>query len=123
MNKREFWSGHVEACCLSDCSQASYCRQHGLSIKSFYRWKSRLKLEAQELFLDDELATKSMSGFAVAQLELCSSGVNVKAPTVVSNPALEKPSELVVSLPSGINISGVNELNAHVALALAGKLL
>ena len=41
----EFWRGHILAWRKSDLTQVAYCAQHGLSLKSFYRWH-RLEKEA-----------------------------------------------------------------------------
>ncbi len=37
----QFWREHVEAWDRSDLTQAAYCAAHGLSTKSFYRWRHR----------------------------------------------------------------------------------
>ena len=37
----QFWRRHVEAWERSDLTQAAYCAAHGLSSKSFYRWRHR----------------------------------------------------------------------------------
>ena len=40
--RRKFWEDHLGAWQESGMSQAGYCRQHGLSDKSFLYWKKRL---------------------------------------------------------------------------------
>ena len=37
----QFWRAHVEAWHRSDLMQAAYCAAHGLSTKSFYRWRHK----------------------------------------------------------------------------------
>ena len=37
----QFWRAHVEAWDRSDLTQAAYCAAHGLSTKSFYRWRHK----------------------------------------------------------------------------------
>ena len=37
----QFWRAHVEAWDRSDLTQAAYCAAHGLSAKSFYRWRHK----------------------------------------------------------------------------------
>jgi len=39
--RRKFWEDHLRAWQESGMSQAGYCRQHGLSDKSFLYWKKR----------------------------------------------------------------------------------
>jgi hypothetical protein len=40
--RRHFWENHLRAWQASGLSQAGYCREHGLSDKSFLYWKKRL---------------------------------------------------------------------------------
>lgn len=42
----EHWGGHVESWRQSGLSQVAYCKQHGLSIKSFRRWRTKLQRAA-----------------------------------------------------------------------------
>ena len=42
----EFWRQHLETWDCSDLTQKDYCATHGLSEKSFYRWRLKQK-EAQ----------------------------------------------------------------------------
>lgn len=40
MNKKvEFWSAHVAAVKQEAISASAYAKQHGLSVKSLYRWQ------------------------------------------------------------------------------------
>ena len=39
----EFWRGHLDAWHRSDLTQREYCATHGLSEKSFYRWRGKEK--------------------------------------------------------------------------------
>ena len=41
-NDLSFWKEHLSNWKTSDISQAAYCRKHGLSIKTFGRWKNKL---------------------------------------------------------------------------------
>ena len=44
MGKRrgvQFWREHVEAWDRSELTQVAYCTAHGLSTKSFYRWRHK----------------------------------------------------------------------------------
>ena len=38
-----FWRGHLDAWHRSDLTQRDYCAAHGLSEKSFYRWRTKEK--------------------------------------------------------------------------------
>ena len=39
----EFWRGHLEAWHQGDLTQDAYCASHGLSTKTFYRWRRKEK--------------------------------------------------------------------------------
>jgi len=46
MSKRrglDYWQKHLEAWDQSDLTQEAYCASHGLSVKSFYRWRRKQK--------------------------------------------------------------------------------
>ena len=46
MSKRrglDYWQKHLEAWDQSDLTQEAYCASHGLSTKSFYRWRRKQK--------------------------------------------------------------------------------
>jgi transposase len=40
--RRKFWENHLRSWQVSGLSQTGYCREHGLSNKSFVYWKKRL---------------------------------------------------------------------------------
>lgn len=40
---REFWQGHVDAVKREGMSTSAYAKQHGVSLKSLYRWQRMLK--------------------------------------------------------------------------------
>ena len=42
----DYWRSHVEDWRQSRLSQIAYCEQHGLNIKSFRRWRTRLQADA-----------------------------------------------------------------------------
>jgi len=44
----EFWRKHLEAWSHSELTQVGYCAAHGLSVKSFRRWRRRRKVEAAQ---------------------------------------------------------------------------
>ena|ERR1700674_5493332 len=39
----EYWGRHLEAWHQSDLTQDAYCAHHGLSTKTFYRWRRKEK--------------------------------------------------------------------------------
>ena len=39
---KQFWSQQIAAASVSGVSAAAYCRQQGLSYKTFLRWRARL---------------------------------------------------------------------------------
>ena len=41
--KQKYWQRHIEQWSQSELSQAAYCKEHKLKIKSFTYFKSRLK--------------------------------------------------------------------------------
>lgn len=46
MSKRQgqaYWQTHLDAWRQSERTQVAYCLSHGLSIKSFYRWRRKQK--------------------------------------------------------------------------------
>ena len=46
MSKRQghaYWQKHLDTWQQSDLTQEAYCTSHGLSIKSFYRWRRKQK--------------------------------------------------------------------------------
>jgi hypothetical protein len=42
----DFWVKHVSACAASGLRSKAYAEQHGLSLKSFYNWQSKLRVRA-----------------------------------------------------------------------------
>lgn len=47
-----YWQKHLEAWFQSELTQEAYCAEHGLSIKTFYRWRRKER---------DRLATANSS--------------------------------------------------------------
>lgn len=46
MSKRQgadYWREHLDAWDQSGLTQVAYCASHGLSVKSFYRWRRKQK--------------------------------------------------------------------------------
>jgi hypothetical protein len=42
-DKRTFWTHHLLECEKAELAHSKYCRKHGISIKSYYYWKRKLK--------------------------------------------------------------------------------
>ena len=80
----EFWQGHLEAWRQSGLTQVVYCATHGLSIKSFYRWRRK---EAEPI--------------ASATPSLTLVPISVAAPAPNSVARLHSPGGWRVELPTG----------------------
>jgi len=91
------WQKHIDAWQQTKLTQAQYCRSHQIDQSQFSYWKRKV-LEASN--------TNTVSSqFTIAQVEM-----------------QHTSSSLSVTLPSGLLIDGVDEMNAHVALKLLEKL-
>ncbi|MFC5077535.1 hypothetical protein VTH8203_04544 [Vibrio thalassae] len=92
----QVWQHHVNDWQKGDLSQAQYCRSHGLDQSQFSYWKCK--------FTRTKSVTQSVtSKFALAQVETVTRQVS---------------SLLTITLPSGTQIEGIDENNAHVAAKL-----
>ena len=80
-----YWQKHLEAWFQSELTQEAYCAEHGLSIKTFYRWRRKEK---------DVLATANSS------LTLVPVSVS-SAPASVSVIRLHSPGGWRIELPTG----------------------
>ncbi len=79
----EFWRRHLEAWHGSDFTQREYCALHGLSEKSFYRWRAKEK-----------------KGIAVAKSSLTLVPASVGALVTSNVVRLHSPGGWKVELPS-----------------------
>ena len=41
-DREQFWQTHVDACRVSGVSQKTYCERHGITPKTFRKWRARL---------------------------------------------------------------------------------
>ena len=80
----EFWRGQLEAWHRSDLTQRDYCARHGLSEKSFYRWRGKEK-----------------AVLAVGQSALTLVPVSVSMATTGGIVRLHSPGGLRIELPAG----------------------
>jgi hypothetical protein len=80
----EFWQGHLVAWHQSDLTQIAYCAQHGLSLKSFYRWHRKEK-----------------EALAAGKASLTLVPISVCAPAVGNVIRLHSPSGWRIELPVG----------------------
>ncbi|MEZ9059938.1 MULTISPECIES: IS66 family insertion sequence element accessory protein TnpA [Vibrio] len=94
---QQHWQHHIDAWQQTQLSQAQYCRSHQLDQSQFSYWKRKV--------LGASNTSTVSSQFTIAQVE-----------------TLHTTSTLSVTLPNGILIDGVDEMNAHVALKLAERL-
>jgi transposase-like protein len=93
---QQTWQRHVEAWQTTNLSQAQYCRTHDLDQSQFSYWKRKFNRT-------NSVTTSVTSKFALAQVETVTEHVR---------------SLLTVTLPSGAQVEGIDEGNAHVAAKL-----
>ena len=87
MGKRrgaEYWQQHLDAWYQGDLTQEAYCIQHGLSEKTFYRWRRK---------------EKDAKDAGIPSLTLVP--VRVAAPTADNVIRLHSPSGWRIELPVG----------------------
>ena len=53
-DREQFWQPHVAACRVSGVSQKTYCKCHGITPKTFRKWRSRLAGAAHLVAADGE---------------------------------------------------------------------
>jgi len=94
---QQHWQHHIDAWQQTQLSQAQYCRSHQLDQSQFSYWKRKV--------LGASNTSTVSSLFTIAQVE-----------------TQHTTSTLSVTLPNGVLIDGVDEMNAHVALKLLERL-
>jgi hypothetical protein len=85
-----YWQKHLESWLQSDLTQEAYCTQHGLSPKSFYRWRRKEK--------DALAATKS----SLTLVPVSISGAAATGSVI----RLHSPAGWRIELPAGNRIHG-----------------
>ena len=65
---RAFWQVHICSQLQSGQSGRDYCDEHGLRLKTFYRWRSRLKRKENVVDADVELTNLPSHNFAEVHL-------------------------------------------------------
>ena len=80
----KFWQQHLEAWYQSDLTQEAYCARHGLSNKTFYRWRRKEK-----------------ESKAAGKASLTLVPVRVQASTTEAVVRLHSPSGWRIELPVG----------------------
>lgn len=78
----EFWAAHVAAAKLEAIPASEYARRHGLSVKSLYYWRRKLKKS-------DKADTPLLAGKFVA-LRVA--------------PGVSRPNKCTLALPSGMRL-------------------
>ena len=52
MEAREaYWQSHIEGLKKEGLSKTAYCKRHGLSVKSLYRWQRKLSGSGRDEFM------------------------------------------------------------------------
>ncbi len=80
----KFWQQHLDAWYQSDLTQEAYCAHHGLSNKTFYRWRRKEK-----------------ESKAAGKASLTLVPVRVQASTTEAVVRLHSPSGWRIELPVG----------------------
>ena len=88
----EFWRRHLEAWHQGELTQEAYCASHGLSTKTFYRWRRKEK-----------------ESVAAATSSLTLVPVSVGAPVTGGLVRLHSPAGWRIELPEG-NVAWLVEL-------------
>ena len=99
-NRRDFWEQHVAHYIDSGLSKAQYCREHELTYHQFVYWVPQFSP-----LINEPVAAVTTSKFLPVRL-------NQSA----------QPSELEITLPSGVQINGVTEHTSALAIHLIGQL-
>ena len=99
---QEQWQQRIESWNDSGLSQNAWCRQNGVKPSQFGYWKKKL-------WTGDTSTSSSKTISAFVPVSLAQS----------QTPICEESSQLTVSLPSGLSISGID----HHNLVLAGQLI
>ncbi len=101
--KRSVWADHIQSQRESGVSQQAYCTRHGLKSHQFSYWKHQL--------------ANTVEAPSTSQPTLAQRGfVPVK---VVAAPSM---SHLRITLPSGIQLHGIDEQNLPLVQQLIGGL-
>ena len=98
---RHFWEQHVTQFKNSGLSKAQYCREHQLTYHQFVYWVP------QFLPLNDEPSPAARTAKRFVPLSLVPSA---------------QPAELEITLPSGVQISGITEHTSALAITLIAQL-
>ena len=91
--KQEYWQHHIKQWSQSGQSQAEYCRQHHLKVKSFNYFKSRLKKEIFPVkFVQVPVEPVQMPSFLKLNID---SGFQVEIPDGFSQATLAKVLQVI----------------------------
>ena len=99
-NRRHFWEQHVTQFIDSGLSKAQYCREHELTYHQFVYWVPQFSPLSNE-----PAAATTTHRFL---------------PVMLNQPA--QPSELEITLPSGVQINGITEHTSALAIHLIAQL-
>ncbi len=101
--QRSAWADHIQSQRASGVSQQAYCTRHGLKAHQFSYWKHQLASTVQAL--STRQPKLEQRGF-----------IPVK---VVAAPSM---SQLLITLPNGIQLQGIDEQNLLLVQQLIGGL-
>lgn len=98
-NQQQYWQQQITAWQASELSGAAYCKEHSLTYHRFCYWR-------QKLISRQRTQVNSPSGFA----------------KVVPPPSPAAAGELMISLPSGLSITGLHAGNVELLGAILRQL-
>jgi len=111
---QEYWQRHLECWGKSGQSQLEYCANAGLSIKTFNRWKSRLKSTKVRRASTKATSEKEVSLIPVRLTPLGSIGVSVDGVRDIR--IRFDVGQWIVDVPSGVDTTHLG----NVLKAIAG---
>ncbi len=113
-DREQFWQTHVDACRVSGISQKAYCERHGITPKTFRKWRARLAGAAQMVAADGEPHGGEVKGGARKFFSPSSDDLSDRAQLVdlLTNPRFrrtwtpeEKQQIVIDALRSGMSIN------------------
>ena len=97
--RQDFWQQQITLCQQSGLSAAAFCKQHELAYHQFGYWRRKLKQNHDQ----KKIPTEPLVGFARVMS--------------TSSPA-SSSGELAITLPSGIQITGLHTGNLELFFAI-----
>ena len=103
--KSTAWAKHMKDQAQSNVTQRAYCKTHGLTLTQFYYWRRRLASGTAAKPAERKPRSVSPGGTGFVPVKLAPS------------PSYQS---LLITLPSGILISGIDDGNQHLVASVIG---